>query len=78
MIEIRGIDVCALANKQSDSKNLVRALREKSLIRDAVRWSIPEQEVDNVGFNALAEVLKDAWTKYLSVVVLCWLLLSKE
>jgi transmembrane protein 231 len=40
-----------------------------------MKIGVPEQEI--VYIPTLMEVLKDAWVKYLSVFILCWLLLDR-
>ena len=40
-----------------------------------MKVEIPEQEV--LYIPTLMGVLKDAWVKYLPVVILCWLLLER-
>ncbi|KAL7485433.1 hypothetical protein ACHAW6_011032 [Cyclotella cf. meneghiniana] len=40
-----------------------------------MKINVPQQDISYI--PPLAEVLKDAWVKYFSVVVLCWLLLDR-
>lgn len=48
---------------------------ENDTFRLRMKIDVPEQEV--LYIPTLVEILKDAWVKYLSVVVLCWLLLKR-
>jgi hypothetical protein len=40
-----------------------------------IKIKVPQQEISYI--PPLMEVLKDAWVKYVSVFVLCWLLLER-